>query len=493
MYGQSDSYSKIIDLNENQNELGSAIVLDSTSIYGIAVTYCEDVNQECLMVYKTDFQSNIIWKKKFNWTTRGNEDCIKLLNGKIYISNHDSWNDNEWNYHLIILNTDGDSVNHVKFNHNDKFIRGLANQGLTILDENIYLYGGGRIDTNLVSGFVHKYSFEDSSSNYKFIYEFESEWNFLSEMKRYSDTSFVFSLLSHYNNPIYFQRRIFEISTNLDIDLLWSSDSNLAVDKISDNIDVFQNGDILVMDVIDDFSNSFPHNLKRISKTGEIIWNYKWPDIWFGNELIELDIKDIQITESNKIIGCGKYSEFNNELSSWVNFGYLFCMTENGIMKWEYSYPLIIDGQYINSFLRDLKSLSDESIIAVGQTSSQDGTEKNTWHLRVDKNGCVLESNCNEFIQLLTSSEEPIISKECIEVFPNPIEKVLNVKFTKNGEFVIFNSLGEFVYSKSINIEESNILQLDATILGAPGVYYCRYRYNENGKLHQNIIPISKM
>ena len=149
---------------------------------------------------------------------------MAIRNDSIFISTHDTWSDNDWNYHYLLLNTHGDSLNHFSYNYDNSKFSQLANDGLLLDGNEITMYGSVRTSDTTIVGLLHKINIEGDLLQKKFVTINNDTYNYVKELRKHDDQIFAFVRRKIFGPE--HQRYIISVDKNLDFDVLWATEEN---------------------------------------------------------------------------------------------------------------------------------------------------------------------------------------------------------------------------------------------------------------------------
>lgn len=470
------------DIFENSNEQATNIARYEDNLYVISQGICDNMNQ-CFSIYSLDSNNSIRWSRKFNWLNKGNYDIILVKDSTIYISSH---GDFLYEYHVIKMTLEGDSLDHYNINLSDSFINGLSNDGIAIGDNEILLYGNGKNLQNQIVGFVLALDFEGNILSQAEYYDDESEWHNLAEIKYNPSSKNYFGILSSMGRPGVFRKWIVNIESDLRMTQIYELKSHFGTFDVKDNVAISENNNIVFFENYDDIQNSYPRNLVCIDVFGNVIWELKWPDIDWLSESKEYQIKNIKAVE-NKIIGCGIYNQYLESYNFWVSEGYIFQVSQDGNLDWERFYRYNINYDLLERELNFLDfTFGEESLHFVGRINNINTNEFNSLYLTTDKFGCVSETNC---FDLISSNDNLNNIEQKINFYPNPLKDNLFISLPSSNKKIIitiFNNLGILVFEKEYNNQYELNIETNKLV---PGIYHC-YVNNDTKTYYHKVVKI---
>lgn len=196
---------------------------------------------------------------------------------------------------------------------------------------------------------------------------------------------------------------------------------------------------------------------------------------------------DIQEINNNNIIACG----FGGETVNGVNTrgGLIQKVDGTGNILWRRYYRTQTYGvnDYFFRFY-DIDFMPNGDIIVLGEYQPTDGVSipQQGWLLRIDSNGCILDSNYCGLTSVIDEpykNEEELLKNE-IGIYPNPANDIINITFKNSSlnlsdklHVRIFDVQGREVYNQLENYKE--ILQFDISKFES-GLYFVKIKSEDN-------------
>lgn len=113
--------------------------------------------------------------------------------------------------------------------------------------------------------------------------------------------------------------------------------------------------------------------------------------------------------------------------------------------------------------LGQLIPTSDKGAIAVGRLTQAGMGGSDVYVIKLYPGAAIINSNDFNTTQPLVSIIENEIQHDLFRVYPNPAEKIVNVDFTNSnlqGDIMLYNQLGQMVFSQSINGFQNHAIDL---------------------------------
>ncbi|MEI6312605.1 MAG: T9SS type A sorting domain-containing protein [Bacteroidota bacterium] len=176
----------------------------------------------------------------------------------------------------------------------------------------------------------------------------------------------------------------------------------------------------------DDYALYMPYVVKWNSNFTKQWENYKTPiDIGYRQGIM-YDVKELS---DGSFIACGVYSEGSV-------YGYIVKINASGDIIWSKQYRSYqFPETYSQHRLYDLDVLSNGDIVAVGEINPNDGISipQQGWILRVDSNGCIVDSNwCGwNSIEVEPTTHDASQAKNELFIYPNPVTDLINISINQ--------------------------------------------------------------
>ena len=241
----------------------------------------------------------------------------------------------------------------------------------------------------------------------------------------------------------------------------------------------------------DDFCTAQPYIVKwnaELTKQWEM-WYDKTDVRNTGGEFF--DIKELA---DGSFIACGYGGQTID--TTVINGGWLQKIDRNGNVIWRKFYKPY-GYQSFDYFFRlyDLDVLANGDIIAVGEYDPPGHVliPQQGWLLRVDSNGCIVDSNWCGFSSIEVEPYASMNKNNELKIFPNPANEIINLKMDefedlKSGDIKVevYDAMGRSIQIDVIQKETSSFrelsLQLNISKLGA-GLYFVRVLDKENKQI----------
>lgn len=475
------------DLFETSNESGNNAFSLNDKIFFISSAVCNSTLKQCFTIFCLDNKYKFLWSKEFNWIDKGNKDILGAKGDTLFVSSHGDFNTE---YHLLGLSLNGDSILHFQYDLSNSFISGLSNDGIALGESEILIFGSGTNINQENVGFIQSIDYGGNVLKRKTINEPESEWNHISELKYNSGTKKYYGILSSSKlGPRVNKKSIVAVNSDLNIDIVYDLKSHNGLFDVGNNLAILDNGDIVFFDVIDNLTSSYPEKLVCIDTEGSYKWQLNWPDIQFGFEFIDYNISNIK-SKGNDVIGCGTFQRYVEFLNKWVNEGYIFKVSKNGILIWErfYTYSSSYDFFEKEISFSDIEEFNGK-LNVIGNIYDVNDNKYKTLHVITNENGCTYSSNCEDLQSNLSlSSSSAAIKEEKILIYPNPIIRYMNVNVLENPPYLIhiYNLKGALIKRmKNVNFLKS--IQIDLNDLST-GLYLVKCLADDGKNIHSELI-----
>lgn len=238
-------------------------------------------------------------------------------------------------------------------------------------------------------------------------------------------------------------RKIYKFDTNYDTVWTYRSENSVDNDVVPRGCELHDGRTLL------SYTNpqqiSYIHSVRAINSDGTKSWQYDYATGPYRGRYI-LRLKTLR---NGDIMGCGEYRESQFEPivkeSPW-----LFRMSPDGELLWEhtyYEYDSTLESSRFGA-LFDFIELEDGDILAVGNMLYD--LQSDMLIMRVDSNGCLNSSECDEVIHIntLTSTGNISTDVERVSLYPNPVRDILQIELESNTyqlEIEILNITGRIV------------------------------------------------
>jgi len=484
-FSNAQTFEKVINPLVSVQEVAWNFNVYDDNVFIATGGFCD--SEPCLSITKMDFLGNELWEKSFTWTDNSNEDGMVIRNDSIFISTHDSWSDDDWNYHYLLLNTDGDSLNHFTYNYDNNSFSQLANDGLLLDGNEITMYGSVRNTDTTIVGVLHKINIEGDLIAKKFVTINDDNYNYVKELRKHEGE--VYALVRKETTGIEDKRYITRIDKLLNVEVLWNTPDNRKLQRVSDEMNITSDENFVLIDMLDAFGHNI--NIKCLSPDFSELWTYYFP-VSTTNGWPQQNVIDLEVTSDDKIVGCGNIIYESNLTGELERAAYIFLLSKDGELIWDHYYA---GYDYENEFhysssLIDIKPLPDGSFMAVGRIDKSEGV-RNGWIIRVDANGCLLQEQCEGQEHWLTSVVDVQVEKSQFKIYPNPSSELINIEINDNKEYNIdvFDQYGNRVKSYSKN---PGVYNMTFPIDDIPaGIYFVKAeRVNGGRRITEKIVVL---
>ena len=195
----------------------------------------------------------------------------------------------------------------------------------------------------------------------------------------------------------------------------------------------------------------------KLDSLGTILWSYENQNAKTLTPYpYDNDFKDIIELTDGSLVACGQqrvayYKDGN--LDEYGKRGAILKFSADGQKKWEryYIHPEAVNNYATDNNLYDIKPTPDGGFVAVGYLTPSIDTTQDTWVIKVDSFGCLVQG-CE-----VTSVPKINASISALKIYPNPAQDVLYIEITPNlqsaqQEFVfeLYDVLGKKVFAKTL-------------------------------------------
>jgi hypothetical protein len=187
---------------------------------------------------------------------------------------------------------------------------------------------------------------------------------------------------------------------------------------------------------------------------------------------------DIELLDDGSMVITGQrniWDSNNTGTAKFRNHGIMAKYGMNGEQKWirQYRHPEVPDEWSSNHLLFDVDSTPDGGFVAAGWLSPSNDNTQDTWMIKVDSFGCLVQG-CE-----VTSVPKIESSIASLKIYPNPANEIIHFDIFPSlqlgsGYFLeLYDMLGRLVLTQTLQPHENTI---DVSQLKS-GVY--NYRLNE--------------
>ena len=481
----SQNFSKSYDFIEGRGERGWLVSHYDGANYIISSYICPGTLDGCFTIAKVDLYGDVKWIKDVNWTDGANNKFVDIRNDTIFIATHaNNFIDGNFLYTLI-LNTEGDSLSLIENNYPSAEF--LAHEDLLLHGDKCITSGQIVLQGDILSGLINIRDSNDSIQ--KILIESPGfDGNVIEELNSISDT-ILYGLLYKSDDDGY-QRDIFSLDNDNNIEYIWSSDHNLSVNDVTSELAIMPNGNLVVLDVVDGFGSE--NIIRCIDKDGTELWHYNYPDIWPATDWWIYSIYDIKCNDDNEIYGCGSYEEYSEVTGSWETFGYIFKMSPDGDMIWERTYGQYLEdiSDYTFSFFFCIDIKDDGGIVLSGDLDAHGIEGRRAWLVSLDADGCLDTDDCGDMISdILLSDNNILVDSDSPIISPNPTDDNIRINNISGDHSIsIFDVHGRLV-SDTRSYISNQLIDLRTLV---SGLYYVRIVSKDSGKTYTQKIVKSQ-
>jgi len=179
------TYFKQVQLFGHDYSGVRSIAIDSMDVYFTGNTLCIDNEVDsfnCLYIARLDEYGEQIWGKSYQWSRASNRRAITVREDTIFLSGHIRPGETNQVYNFVMLTTDGDSLSSRAFDYPTDSLGGVFNNGLTLVGDEVYLYGQTATAVEKISScVVQKYNYKNGEEKL-FLYrpefgEYDPGWD----------------------------------------------------------------------------------------------------------------------------------------------------------------------------------------------------------------------------------------------------------------------------------------------------------------------------
>ena len=175
------------------------------------------------------------------------------------------------------------------------------------------------------------------------------------------------------------------------------------------------------------------------------------------------ELYDIKELSDGSFITCG----FGGETYDSVNYisgGSLIKIDNSGNIIWAKEFRTSrFNSVHDHHVLYDLDVLPNGDIVAVGEINPQSGSEigQQGWLLRVDSNGCVVDSNWCGYDNIEIEPSYSSGANNILEIYPNPSSEIINLKMSEfeslkigDTKIEIYDAMGRAILQQKIALSQ---------------------------------------
>ncbi len=483
------TFSKILDIQETEQEFGTHIRLMDGHIFGFGTHFCPTATIEdrvCASISKLNFDGDFL---ELNFL-----EGYENYRGPVSLLEEDSILfmafDHDINKHGISLAKFYDqnsqfSTFNIGLHNNRRFVA----EGIQEFNNAYYTYGhfddltpGVRI-----KGFVKKWNKDFSKELASWTFE-HNDFLTLSDLRFTQDSTIVFSLYENRPGPGD------GISVHLiQIDTIGNRINDISIEYASAGRSNELNLELDAQDFAYLSYEKFGQRLAKIDiKKDTVMWELEFPsDI--HHLARNYDINELIIAKNGDLVVCGNisYRHFvDGEILDVVYSGFVSRISDEGGIIWtkiltnEITQPSTL--LFAESYLNDIIELPNGNLVSIGQIADLgfEGLNQEIWIVSLTEDGCFKDFDCDHDIYVLNGEESfPILSStkelpSLIEqsIRPNPVQDKLYLDTPdQNWQYQIINLQGQQMmqgkYQDYIKVETltSGIYFLQ---LEQDGIYY---------------------
>jgi hypothetical protein len=408
--------------NDTLAEAGQDVLELDDYLYLASSSRCQPNAQSCVMVRKFSKNGTIIWKSEFPDLRHSNENLIQNYKGNLILTGRKNEISDPQRHSFYEVDTAG---NILDLTHINLPFESNLNYGSLIRGDTLFMYGTGREDVSEeginVDALIVTYDLQKDTSSYEY---FDYGHNFVDiwDMRLIEDGSILF--YSRHSRQEY-------TGDSLDwvVERLWPDGHRTSIYNQPYNseggvsvpqMEYLGDGLIALLFPNKGLLNRFYPNIRIINLEGEVVLEKKYD---YVKQNVFDYTADIRRTNDGDILICGRYyaEKINEEdLSSSAN-AYISKMTKDGTIEWLRHFRTEDeDGEPIWSGFSSMLSLSDNSIVAVGNIER---SPSDLLIMKLDEDGCFSPDDCGGGV--ITDVEEVIKveNPSQIKVYPNPLSK----------------------------------------------------------------------
>ncbi len=172
--------------------------------------------------------------------------------------------------------------------------------------------------------------------------------------------------------------------------------------------------------------------MAKLDNNGSLLWDKEYGLVKRNHSL-----QVVKELANGDLVACGRRRSYQNSTIQ----GLLLKTDANGDSIWVNTYEYDPSQTSASNYLWDFVQMPDGGFVAAGETSGRIASVsyQDTWLIRVDSNGCILQS-C-----LVGLDDLPQESYE-LELYPNPSSGIVNIETSKPIESIqIYNIRGQEV------------------------------------------------
>ena len=407
-------------------------------------TYCNCYqDDECSFVIKFDTSGNLLQSLELHKTGRGIQmggysDILEIDN-KLVTSGDDSWDNdtlNKQTQHLYKITKDLDSLQRIQIPIPDSVYQYGGNV-LYFEKEKLIITHAARFDPKAYDkNITHINAINENneviwSYNYKIPPSVGYKLKDYGEIMKISDSSFITSMRVGGPYIQYF-------CMNTKGKLLWELTEKKYIEGLvtpltyKPMIAPAEGNDIVRAWYYSDINfNNVHAEISKISHTGQLIWQHKFP---FTKNTDSLQIQGKRIwqlikTKNGDYIGVGEalYLDYRKDAINGIAYdvGYAYRVDNNGNVLWERYFADVPKQKYGYQAFYNVAEGDDGSIYMSGIISdsipNKPGTKSNLniWLIKLGPDGCITPGCTDTLLQVSTSkilNQHPYL----LSVYPNP-------------------------------------------------------------------------
>ncbi len=184
----------------------------------------------------------------------------------------------------------------------------------------------------------------------------------------------------------------------------------------------------------------------KLDQQGHFVWKKT-----YGFNSANHSLQVVKELSNGHLVACGRRRSATNAFIG----GLLLKTDANGDSIWVNSYAFDPTQSASSNYLWDVVQMPDGGFTATGETIGTIASVnyRDVWLIRVDSNGCILQSCLVDLDDLAQESHE-------LKLYPNPSSGIVNIQTSKSIESIqIYNVQGQLLHtstSLSVTTEGSN-------------------------------------
>jgi len=459
-----ESFFRTINPHATDGRLPQSLLIDDDAIYIVTSILCDSEEEvfSCQGVSKYDYDCNQIWENEQLWTSAVNERGIKIRNDSLFIGGHRKPTINSQTWHLLILNTDGDSLLRRSYDFTSHFDSGVFSNGIFLTDQYIYTYGMAKeIGNDDLVAPLHRYDLiEDRDTLFLYYPDFAKYFPGFDMAEDSDGNLLLYNEIYRIQPDLSSTREILKLSKDGEvIERIYGPNDGRDSDVWHEFV-LLDNGNYFFLHHIDSNIGVDVPQLIWMTPEEEILYTYDYPKYWQDDAIGKVEIREIVKTENGDVLLMG-FRERKNDLGSGRDI-YLARVSPNGELLWEHYYNTVISGNaYHTHQPTDVQEFPDGSILLMGGA----GHHEDIFLLKVDADGCSEQFGCGE--DIILDNEEINSASNERAIYPNPTtgKCIFNLEENFSGSYYVYNLSGQRVLKNSF--ESKNKVEMDLSELNS--------------------------